>query len=305
MIPVKPIPFLFPDPALFKPVSVVALYVEPVVDSGERLCVAVLARDAERVRALPVPSLRRLRCLYGDAYRTLELAAEYSLKSLEAWANERGVTDEALATWEPPVEGMAIGPVRHTTSRSLDYAVEYYLRRYSSLAATATVQEDEAREERGASMSSSRLERLVREEVLKVKPGLEARFDRKYWVKEGVRPLRLGFAGSRLVANFSLLWPSQLSGAVRLSKSKLWDLAQARDGLTAGWFGEDHPAAFELLVQHPGRGDPVVTERGIELVREAREELEVEADKLELRSRSLESPMAMGKFVVEQELAEA
>lgn len=305
MIPVKPITLQFPDPDWFKPVSILPLYVEPVVDSGERLCVAVLARDADRTKSLPVPSLRRLRCLYGDAYRTLEMAAVYSLKSLEAHVAEHGLTDESVAAWISPVEGMAVGPVRHTTSRSLDYALEYYLRRYSSLAATANVQDDEAREERSASMSGSRLERLVREAVLEAKPTFLERFDRKYWVKEGARPLRLAFAGEHLVANFALLHPSILAGAVRLSKAKLWDLAQARDGVNEGWFGQDRPMAFELLLQRPDDKDPLVSERGLALVSEAFDELEAEADKLELRSRSLASPAAMAKFVIEQELVAA
>lgn len=233
MIPLTPFTQPFPDPAMFKRVSVLPLYVEPVVDSGERLCVAVIARDAERTKSLSLPNLRRLRCLYGDAYRTLELAATYSLKSLEAFVTEHGLSDEAVAKWVSPVDGMAVGEVRHTTSRSIDYALEYYLKRHSSLAATAVEQDDEAREERGASLSGSRLERLIRESVLQARPSFSDRFDRKYWVKEGARPLRLAFAGEHLVANFALLHPSILAGAVRLSKAKLWDLAQARDGVCA------------------------------------------------------------------------
>lgn len=305
MIPVKPINLQFPDPAWFQPVSVMPLYVEPVVDSGERLCVAVLAADADRTKSLAVPSLRRLRCLYGDAYRTLEMAAIYSLKSLEEHVRAHGMTDESVASWVSPVDGMATGPVRHTTSRSLDYALDYYLRRYSSLAATVNTQDDEAREERSASMSGSRLERLVREAVLEVRPAFSDRFDRKFWVKEGARPLRLAFAGEQLVANFALLYPTVLAGAVRLSKAKLWDLAQARDGAQAGWFGNDRPMSFELLLQRPDEMDPMVSERGLALVGEAFEELEAEADKLELRSRPLASTADMAKFVIERELAEA
>jgi hypothetical protein len=154
-------------------------------------------------------------------------------------------------------------------------------------------------------MSGSRLERLVREAVLEAKPGFSERFDRKYWVKEGARPLRLAFAGEHLVANFALLYPTVLAGAVRLSKAKLWDLAQARDGVQAGWFGNDRPISFELLLQRPDAQDPMVSERGLALVSEAFEELETEADKLELRSRPLASPTAMAKFVIERELAEA
>ena len=304
MYPVKPITLEFPDPAWFKDVSIVALFIEPVTHSGERLCVGVVAVDDTGVKSLPV-NLRRLRCLYGDGQRILEMAAVYSLKSLEAHVVTHGLAAESLVRWEAPVDGVMVGELTHTNSKSIDRALDFYLTKHSSLAATAVAGEQEEREERGASMSSSRLERLVREEVLALQPSFSERFGRKFWVKEGARPFRLGFAGQHLVANFTLLWPTQLSGAVRLSKSKLWDLAQARDGLTAGWFGQDTPMNFELLVHHATQTDVMVTDRGLALVSEALEELEAEADKYDLRSRPLIAPATIAKFVVEQELAAA
>lgn len=304
MHPVKPITIEFPDPDWFKDVSIVPLFIEPVTDSGERICVGVVAVDDTGVKSLPV-NLRRLRCLYGDGQRILELAAVYSLKSLEAHVIVNGMTTDSLARWEAPVDGVVVGEPTHTNSKSIDRALDLYLTKHSSLAATAAAGEEDEREERGASLSSSRLERLVREEILAAQPSLSECFGRKFWVKEGARPFRLAFAGQRLVANFTLLWPTQLSGAVRLSKSKLWDLAQARDGLAAGWFGKERAMAFELLVHHATEADVTVSNRGLAMVGEALEELEAEADKYELRSRAIVTPTAMAKFVVEQELLAA
>lgn len=133
--------------------------------------------------------------------------------------------------------------------------------------------------------------REVRELAVKRNPKLDAAFGRQFIVRDGARPLGLGFCGRRIVANFSTLSRKQLAAAVRISKAKLWDLEHARDGASRGWF-VGTPQRFELLLNAP---DAASDGSGKGSIAEAFAELEFEADRRDIISRPLGTP----KLIVE------
>ena len=111
--------------------------------------------------------------------------------------------------------------------------------------------------------------------------------------------MRLGYVGEKVIANFGLLTPKSLSAMVSNSKAKLWDLAQAREGTQTGWFdAEASMATFKLFVHHSRENDVALTERQKQDIGEALEELETEADKLEVRCQALASPADIAKQLV-------
>lgn len=291
----------FPFAHELREVRVAPVFLEPMAHSGELLCVGVVARMGDSSGALVLPGMRRFRCLYGETYRTIEVAAECAIASLLAHVREQGLTEQTQLEWTSPVGGVTLGTVTTTTSRSLAQVMDVYLRAHSSLASIGDVSAVDEREERSASLSSARLERLVKEVVLNVRVDLSGNFNRLFRIASDARPLKLGYAGTRVVANFGLLWPTQLSGAVRSSKAKLWDLAQARDGSKQGWFGAAAPQAFELLVHPATVEDVVFSEIALGNVKAALAELEAEADQYDLRCRPLRGPEAMADFLIQAE----
>jgi hypothetical protein len=303
MPPVAAPTLQFPDASLFRRAEAVAVYVSPLAYADERICIGIAARLGDTLKVAPVPGLRRLRCSYGKSFRTLDLAAKLALESLAIHLATRPLVEATLKDWARPSPGVFLGDVQVTSARNIDQAIDALLREFSSLYATDAPAEEEEVEERAAGVSSARLERMVKEQVLALRPEFSSRFDRRYQVSEGARSLRIGYSGQRIVSNFALLWPTQLSGGVRNSKAKLWDLVQARDGATAGWFGTSQPMSFELLVHHASENDVAVTERGIANVKEALEELETEADKHDLRCRPILSPEAIANYLIETESA--
>jgi len=60
---------------------------------------------------------------------------------------------------------------------------------------------------------------------------------------------------------------------------------------------------FELLINRIRQDDPHYSDRQVESVQEAVNELEMEADKKEIRCRPLESPDAIAQVIVEAEAA--
>src|SRR2546426_12825984 len=86
------------------------VYIEPVVGSGERLCIGVVVADAREHLVVPVPALERLACIYGDAAAALSHGAALTMTAL----GQRLSIDGAglLTSLRAPLEGVFIGPIR-------------------------------------------------------------------------------------------------------------------------------------------------------------------------------------------------
>ena len=119
----------------FRPVSLVALFVEPRIGSGERICGGVIGIQDGMVRYVVVPQLSWLVALYGAAHEELIKAATVALESLSNVLSQhpRRSFEETLRAWATPVQGTFLGKPVHTVSSSLDDALAVSLRQFSSL----------------------------------------------------------------------------------------------------------------------------------------------------------------------------
>lgn len=278
----------FPDPDRYLPVSLIPVYVAPLPYSGERLLVGVVTVTESGVQSFPLESLKRLACVYGPAHKGLLVARDIALASLATWVSTAGV--QRTSEWIPPGDGMSLGQVLHTTAMSLADAVRTSFMEWSSLYASPNDlmdEEPQPREERLAGMSASRLETMVKTIVLNARPDVARRFSVAYRIHDAARPMRLGFVGDRLVANFALVIPTVLSAMVSNAKARLWDLASAKDGANTGWFRQGQTSSYELLLHRSTQADVQYSARQLALVTEAIAELEAEADRLDLRCRPL------------------
>lgn len=129
-------------------------------------------------------------------------------------------------------------------------------------------------------------------------------FARPFRLHQKARPAKIGFVGQKLAANFSLLVPSQLSRQVKDAKAKLWDLAQVQEYVQAREFNlSDDLKRFDLLIHSVREDDPQYSDRQIEQVHEAECELEMEADRKQIRSQPLRSPDEIAKIIIDAEAA--
>jgi hypothetical protein len=277
------------------------IYIEPMVGSGERICTAVIAGNESDFVLVPVPSLDRLSCLYGAQAKAVSFANEIALHAIREWVSGRGFG--AIEKWSSPVEGVILGALRRGAGESLEDVARTGLLQCASLVEKLADEEETTEAGARAEVSTRRLEKLVREEVVTARPDLHKRFDQQFRVNERARATRIGFTGNRLVANFGLLVPGQLANLVNNAKAKLWDLEQLRSGALAGMFPQSGTLSFELLLHRVRRDDPQYSERQITSIDEAGLELEAEADKVQIRTRQMTSPGAIATFVLEREAA--
>lgn len=290
----------FPDPRSFGTAYVALLYSELAQHSPERVCVGGVAWDSQEVYAHKVVGLRKLRCVYGEAIRSVWLATDLSLASLKDHLRTHKPEQRSLEGWQPPAGGMFLSDTVRVAARSLEAALEGQLRMYASLFPVSQADEDEPVGERAAALSNARLNRLVREEMARLRPTLLARFSSKHRIAETAREFTLSFAGERLVANFVHLWPHQLSSAVKAAKSGVIDLLEARSLVERGLF-EVSITQFELIVHHPHEESVQVTPRSLHRVREAFAELSDVALHQDLRCRAVAEPADIARYIANVE----
>lgn len=276
------------------------LFIEPVVGSGERLCIGVAVANQNEFLVVPVAALDRLACLYGQEAGAILFASELATKTLTEHLARGGPA--SLADWLPPVEGIFMGQPRPGAGESISDVARTALMQSASLVEKLADEEETAESSERAGLSSNRLEKLVREEVMTKRPDFRELFGRRFRVAENARATRIGFTGNRLVANFGLLVPGQLSGLVSVAKAKLWDLGQLRNGALNSLL-PDHGHEFELLLHRIKREDPQYSDRQVASVEEAVNELEEEADKVSIRCRPLTSPGEIAAHLLEREAA--
>ena len=86
------------------------LFIEPVVGSGERLCIGVAVANQNEFLVVPVAALDRLACLYGQEAGAILFASELATKALTEHLARGGLA--SLADWLPPLEGVFMGQPR-------------------------------------------------------------------------------------------------------------------------------------------------------------------------------------------------
>lgn len=275
------------------------LYIEPMVGSGERICIGVATANNAGFLVVPVVALSRLECMYGKEAESILFAADFTTSSLREALSRNGVA--ALRNWIPPMEGIYSGRITNGAGASLEEIARTGLTTCASLVERIAEADDMI--STSDRISGNRLEQLIKDSVLAARPGLEQMFGKQRKLGEHIRPTTIGFVGNVIAANFGVLMPQQLSGNVKDIKSKLWDLAQLREDVGQPSLFASTVSRFEMLVHRPANDAPEYSERQITNINEAVNELEAEADKKEIRCRPFTGHEAIANILLEAEAA--
>lgn len=295
----------------------VPLYLELQPGSGERLCIGVVAQDDRGCEIRPVEQLSDLACAFGRTAEALAWSAGIVIEEVRERIRSGGLDE--LSRWEHGIEGFVIGE-RHSgagTDRS-DLAL-LALTQVSLLSHLAVLNGQlrtaltepivaELVPTYGAVSGTHgpRVDSEVRRIVSSLRPHLRERFGQTYRISQSSRPLRFGYVGRSLVANFAALTatsPGATSSQVDKAKARLWDLKQLQSGVLADSLPLKPSAmSYELLVHRPIHTVSEAKNRDVPyFVSEAEEELLAEADKFEIRFRAFRTPNEIARSIIERE----
>lgn len=294
-----------PDPfdqSLFPPlpdyaVTTAPLLLEPIMGSGESLCLAVAALGADGAfQIAPILDEAKAQCLVGEQAPSLLGFMRLGMDSL----SNHLTTHHAMETWRPPVAGMQLGHIASGRVDSLKDALRITARSHAFLAGLADFASDSQTQ---AQSEADRWPGQVRAAVTARRPALAGWFNRRRALAPGGGQTRFDYLGERLAAQLGRLIPGPGIGAqVRAAKAKLWDLEALRDA--GGQSGSrEHPSTYELLLYRPRDDDPAHSEQAIVRLHEALQELEYAGDQQALRVRALYDAESAAARIIEAEAA--
>lgn len=271
-----------------------AVFMEPIAGSGERLCVAIAAQGVDReYKVVPVIRETTAKCMLGHAGVGFVEMVGLVVGSLNAHL-EKGAP---LATWFPPMTGVYPGEARTGRVEDLTMMLRTTARNSAFLSRMADFTADDDVEV----AVSDRWLTQVKEAMAAEHPKLVGNFSRKLQLYSGGSPTIFDYVGGNYVAQLSRIIPGNgLSTCNRTAKSKMWELISLRDKGHTGLFQIEN---FELILYRPGRNDPSFSESDITRVYEVFHELEEEADRQELRVHGVHSPEDAVRHILKGEAA--
>ena len=200
------------------------IYLEPMVGSGERLCIAVVAATPEGFLVAPSPGLERLKCFYDeDAGFLLSLVQEVrfdletAMGSDPFWRTWK-VGTSLLKHWTPPFDGFHVGDAVWAMGKDASEIADAGLMMCSSLV------EKMKMNTRRQLLTRSRLVSEVKGHVLALHTWGDF-FDVSF---PFYGDLRYDFVGRRLATHIGIIMPDELNESVDSTKAGILDLLSLR-----------------------------------------------------------------------------
>ena len=255
-----------------------ALYFEPMIGSGERICVGVLAVSETDFALVPVVGVERLNCLYGkEGLNFIQMLLLQTFdginRTFESSENRRRFINNQgdSAALQFSFDGIFSGPRRHSAANS----IEEVARNGLMLCASLTERLADTSDETPDAMTRKKLENGVRQIVTSYNPLWSYYFGTTRTLEANSRPVTFGFVGTHVAADFGYLDPTHLAPTVHHAKSNLLELSSLKR--IAGELYSETREHYQMLLFVPRHDDPRYTDRQIESVQSALRTLTIEA----------------------------
>lgn len=274
------------------------LQMEPIPGSSERITIAIAAIGSDgSQRVVPVIDEESLECFLGSDADGMSRVVSVCQRSLQGYLENNG----DLSNWRAPINGVDLGERVQAHAPDMESLLAMATQDSAFLGTYPASGPVEQPKEVIQPAEGNRWPSLVRNAVKDRKPELDKFFGRKVKVAEKARETTIDYAGERLVANLGRLVPgSRLSNDVRVAKSKLWELAEIRSYSKGGHL-DTNIQSYELLVYRPEDSNPAFTEKQIDRMHEALNELVWSGDQYEMRVRHVTQTDKAADRIIEAE----
>lgn len=280
----------------------------PKEASWERFVVGIVAVDADGFHIEPANCLARLGCLYEDRAVPLLMSVEIVVDWLNSVLSGGRVELPDLVS---PVEGLSLGECQTGVGLSREQTARLWMASLSSFYKRAndlsTTSESEVLKLAGNQISA-RLERLpvqVLNVVERQASNLLAFFHedvrnrRAKRVRANAR-IKIDYDGIKLSANIDRFNVDKPTATVGMLKQRMWDLSVQREKSRV----EVRDAkSFEMLVEFPQHRYLDKSKNSVERIQEHLRELTAQADKEQIRLRTLAGAEKIGEHIIMRETA--
>jgi hypothetical protein len=186
-----------------------AVFMEPMIGSGERIAVCAGVYNESQSLVKPIISKQVIHCMYGHAkgnrfYELIEFVSTSLSKHLE--------TQRPFDGWSPPYQGVYLGKERNIKASSASEAILGIAKLNSSL--SNLIQEEEFAEIGRSEGTLTEIKKQIRSLVLGDKLEYDIYFEQELETSEGNKE-KFFFMKDESVSEVGLLLPESINAKVR------------------------------------------------------------------------------------------
>lgn len=251
-----------------------AVYWEPVMQTGERICVGFLTLWDQQAKAVMTLRPDLLETLFGATGPKVHALLSRGFRMLNAQLVKR----ESLANIDPPMSGLFLGATEVCHANAYSELLQIAKLMSSSLSTLAEPDNPDASDDVETRPEQSQPARQfvtrVRDLAVKRNVDLANCFNKDVALKSKTRLTRFGFISNSLVAHFGLLQPnSNIRNSVRMTRGLMTELTLA----------ERASGRRSLLVLgFPPLDSPNLSDKERKAVEDYKEELALEAQEFNI-----------------------
>lgn len=254
----NPLEELFPSEPTFSG-TWQTLYLEPIVGSGERISVAVVATGSNnQYRIIQAIRPELLECLYGAQSQKMQGMIDWLIDSASNELKSRG----KLSEWIAPFDGVKVGNLHVAADESIEGILKQAIR-FSASLSTLALDADREEDEFQPKRYSEQWAISIFDEVKIINPQLSNFFKKRLKISESNVLTSFGFMNDKYVSNFGLLVPTRLSTSLSNVKAKLFDLEALKKSQVLV-----KPQKYEIVIGTPSFSDPTLTDTAAKKLRE-------------------------------------
>lgn len=235
-----------------------AIYLEPIVGSGEKISIAALAVTNKQFKVIQSVRNELLDCLYGNQADNIRSMISWVINSLQTELK----TSSSLGKWVSPIAGIVIGDEIVARGQNLDEILRQAVRFSASLSALS-LDADRSDDDEQPRKYSEHWSRSISAAMKQVNPQLIQSFGQKVQLGEANVATSFGFMYGDYSANFGLLVPSRLAASLNNVKAKLLDLETFKKSALV-----IKPREFEIIIGSPSLTDPTLTDASVKKLRD-------------------------------------
>ncbi len=247
-----------------------AIYLEPIVGSGERITVAVAAIGPQsEFNVIQAIRSELLDCLYGIQSQNMQNMINWLIES----ASKQIKTTGGLRGWQTPFEGVVCTDAVQASDNNIDGVLKQAIR-FSASLSTLSLDAERDNDDQQPKRYTSRWATSIADELRTINPYLTSYFRQKIQIGDSGIQTTFGFCNDQYVSNFALLIPSNLSSSLTTVKAKILDLETFKKSQIL-----IKPKKYEIIIGTPPFTDPTLSDRAlnslkmnIELVKELAEQ---------------------------------
>jgi hypothetical protein len=267
------------------------IYFEPVMGSGEKITVAIVAMNEDRSEYKAVQAIRPqvIKAMYGSQHKNFSNIIEFIIDNINKHIEING----DFVNWKSSLYGALLGEPKKSRAENMTGILRQAIQLTASLSSLTF-------DEQVKNINQNDIwSRQFKEQVIFSDRRLEKYFDAKFEIPNG-RPITLFYSSDKLAMNTCKLLPATVNQDYEKNKAKLIDLDFVREQRELNF----QDKIYELIINKPSTlSDHTLSSKVIDNIETSFYNLSQMGSKMGIKVVDVPSPETASDYLIGQEAA--